>query len=260
MPFTDPLVLFRTAVDRLDACDFSGAARCCDPVSLRQHHRNELSRYAPEKQQRAMRIEDFMSGDPDMPREVAEYYVSQSRQTVELSSDVARELPGIPSVEALQNASADAVFAAFLDGRSSQRQLERLVAAGRIAPAEFDAALAMNPDRTHLIPRGFVEASPVIGYIIYQRDFTAGAVPPGPSDQRWIVEEQSRIASLPLDEQDLLRDMTNHYSPAIAICRRQPDSSWLLLADYNFLDRGNGTIIGTALEDSVDEDTISECS
>ena len=73
MSFADPLELFRAAVERLNADDFSATARCCDPVSLRSFQRGMVGRYSRPDHVRVVNAEEYMRMSPDIPREAAEY-------------------------------------------------------------------------------------------------------------------------------------------------------------------------------------------
>src|SRR2546421_10802375 len=154
----DPLVLFDATLNALNAEDWRGAAQLCDPVSLRAFKRHLLEQFAPEKPARELTIEDFLRHTPDKPRQVAEYELAQHRRRVDLRRRLEEELPGVSSVDDLQQLDPAEAFARWLDGRSVRRQVERQIADARI-PHAMDGA-ALRRYRAAYTPLGVVFEGP----------------------------------------------------------------------------------------------------
>ncbi len=254
MSFTDPLELFRVALARLNDGDFLGAARYCDPVSLRAFQRQMIDRYAQLSAPRALTPDYFMRSDPTMPREVAEFEALRYAKQSATWLDISRELTGIDTLDALRAAHADVVFAQFLDGKSLQRAFSRMIAAGELTQGDLEASLAQNTHRHDLTPLAVVELSPTIGHILYRYTPYAPDADAHPAAARHLADEHARLAALPPDEQLLHAERSRDYAPSIASCRRQPDGSWLLLADHDFLGTGGGMIVSRADVDTENED------
>jgi hypothetical protein len=67
----------------------------------------------------------------DMPEAVAAYEADRLMERSTPEARLREELPTVASVEALRGMSPDAVFAAWLDGRSLRRQIEAGTRSGR---------------------------------------------------------------------------------------------------------------------------------
>lgn len=102
MSFTDPLELFRTALFSLRDGDFLGAARCCDPVSLRVYQKGLVEQYSDAKPFVAVTAEQLLSSDPTRSRDVVESMLSRHAATLAHHGDVSRNLPGISSLDELR--------------------------------------------------------------------------------------------------------------------------------------------------------------
>ena len=248
--FADPLDMFRTAVARLDADDYRGTAQCCDPVSLRSFKRGLESRFSVREPVRKMTVKDFMSGDPDMPLEVAEYNLKQFERAQSTHGKITDELPGVSSIDELRAAPADAVFAAYLDGRSMARQLRKAAEIQFIRSSDADLAETLKAFRHGLVPIAHVEAGPTIGHILFKRGFAI----PDPAKDPWAAKDAARVAALPQDEQALIAELREFQAPSIALCRRQPGGGWLLLAGYEFLDTGFAVAMGMSGDDDPDDE------
>jgi hypothetical protein len=230
MAFADPLDLFRAAVTAVQGGDFLAVARLADPVSLRTFQRQLLQQFAPAVPQVPPTAEDLMQSSPDMPRAVAEYRVSRRRELVEHEDPaqrLPRELPGIASLEVLRSLDSAEVFAAWLDGRSLRRQVQRIRDAGGATPAMLAAADQLQVQTDRWVGLGVVHDGAHVAYVAYRShlDHTA-------TDSDRFAEH---LATLPDDEQQLLRETHTGEEPRMIRCRRQADGSWLLLAEEPFL-------------------------
>lgn len=252
--FDDPLELFRVAVERMNADDFRGAAQCCDPVSLRAYQRASVARFEQSHHRRPLRVEDYVSGDPDMPREVAEYNLRKQQESVALYDNVSMEFPGFDSADALRDGAALDVFAAFLEGKSLRHLLMNAVAAGHITLRDVDVSAALNAHRWSFAAVGVVQASASIAHILYRYEVTGQEPTADAVADPWVERERERIASLPEDEQALFSELQGNEMPRTATCRRQPGGDWLLIAGYDFMGASGGMAIGRAAPDDEDDD------
>ncbi len=234
MPFTDPLELFRAAVDAYIAGDYLGVARLADPVSLRVHKRLMLYFYGVRVQPQVLTAEDILQSSPEMPRAVAEYQASQHQQLADPAAQLERELPGVSSLDALRSLDAAQVFAASLDGRSYRRQIERLVAEGHATREAVVSAEQFHALHFPFVPLGVVEDGPHVAYVVYRQE---------PVEEETEASElPEAIAALPDDEQQLERELNGRGLPRLLRCRRQLDGGWLFYADYDFFSPGSVSI------------------
>ena len=240
MTFTDPLELFRVALARLNDDDFLGAARCCDPVSLRAYRTSLIERFADQDPAPSVTAEQLLHSDPTLSREAAESIVSRHADAVAHNRDVARNLPGIANLEALCDSPADVVFAAYLDGNSVSRVLKRWEPNEEIPMPDRDTVLRMNAFRHDFTPIACIDVSSSISQMLYRHGFVQPPAELGGAS----VHELEQIAHWPADEQSLHLELRANAAREIALCRRQPDGSWLLIAESDFLGAGGGYFIG----------------
>ena len=130
--FTDPLAVFRAAVDVLNTASWSSAAALADPVSLRVFVKGIYETLNPDAPRYIPTAEDYMKGDPTMPREVAEYHVANARRHSDPADRLSQQFPGVDSMDAFRALPPEEVLARWMDGRSAQRQIRRLAELGRI--------------------------------------------------------------------------------------------------------------------------------
>ncbi|HEU4564423.1 MAG TPA: hypothetical protein VFS05_07240 [Gemmatimonadaceae bacterium] len=238
MKYDDPLALFRDAVDALNRGDWLAAAALCDPLSLRSFRRSLLLEIAPSEPPRSLTVDDFVRHTPDMPREVAEYQVEQSRKFMAPMRRLRENLPGVRSVEEAEAMSPEELFAGWLDGRSPWRQIERLAAEGRIPAATVAQARAYPLPVHRYEVLGVVHDGDRIAHVVY-RHANAPDAPDEEAHEAWLAEQ-------PEEERELARDLAWRAPPQVVTCRRQPDGSWRLLAGWDFLHLGSSAIVGFA--------------
>jgi hypothetical protein len=249
--FTDPLALFRQAVDALNTEDWAAAAALIDPVSLRTFARQLLERLAPAVPHRTVTADEYMRSDPQLPREIAEYYAAEARRHADSASRLQQELPEVGSAEALRALTPDEVFRHWLDGRSMRRQIERLAADGRISRRAADRRTMAGFTSYHYVPLGVVADGDRIAHILYRHD-----VDP---DQPWSGDLANWLASQPADEQVLARELWACGHPSTAMVRRQGDGTWRFVVDHDFLNVGSTHITGVRLQDE-DAESASDSS
>jgi hypothetical protein len=224
--YADPLELFRDAVAALNKADWRAVAAFCDPASLRVFKRKliDLMTLAPE-QAGQITTHELMRAVPNMPRAVAEYQVAQFRESVNPKRRLNAEVPSVKSREELEAMTPAAVFAAWVDGKSLRRQVDREVSRGRLTRAS--AAQVLEEARATFDFRGlaFVPDGDRIGYVIY-RYVT--------SSQRAAPADDGSADKAP-DDVEFMRDVSGHSPPMSSTVRRQSDGGWLLVADTDFL-------------------------
>ncbi len=236
MPFTDPVALFNLAQSHLNREDWLGAARLCDPVSLRAFKREMLQSLAPSVPHPVLTPEEYMKLQPDLPREVAEYQANEHARLTDPARRLRDELPGITSPEQLRSMEPAEIFAAWLEGRSPRAQIARLVEQGHVT-AEVGATIAAH----HMPPRRYVALGAVpdgehLAHVVF-RD----------ASEPWL-DIAAQMDELPQDERALSRQLRPHSFARLAPCLRQPDGTWRLVADHRFMGVTVGQIFGVGTD------------
>lgn len=245
MTSTDAMGVFQEAIAALKAQDFVRLAGLCDPVSLRSFQRSVLSQLDPHVSHATLTVEQLMQAVPDMPKEVAEYQTAQYRRDDDPARRLERLLPGFESVEAAHALDAGQLFSAWIEARSPRRIVEREVAAGRAAPEMLAVAAEFSDKMYDFLALGAVEDGARMAYVLHR--IGADGSQPQASDDR------GDLAELPDEEYELSRETEGVAPPQVARCIRQPDGSWRLYADYDFLSLGSFAIqVGTGREESPD--------
>ena len=243
MIFRDPLELFRASVERMSVDDFVGAAALCDPVSLRAFHRDVMRMHSEPT---------VVYPDPTGSQDPTEGALIQQRARNDRRDQLARMFPSLTDPWVLDGLTADAVYAAYLDGQSPRRQLEWQVAKGYSPTSALDRWSSVGT-RWPLRAVGCAGIDEPIAHIVFvlvtQDEANPGAARAIGSSAA--VELQRRFAVLPSDEQQFARDRERSYHPQTIACRRQPDGGWLLVADWQFLGH-NASWIGFEETEATD--------
>jgi len=227
----------------VNRADWHAVAALCDPASLIAFRRQQLERIVPTTASPALTVETFLRHQPDMPRAVAEYQVEQYRRnSAALTQRLLESMPGVASANDLRALSPAAAFAAWLEGRSPRRQIERLAADGHILAATA-ALLGDMSDLHHHVPLGVVFDGARVAHVAYHVE---GDAEDDPTD-----EAAEWLARLTVEERDLARDLSGRERPQMETCRRQPDGTWRLLARDDFLSLGS---IGYSVDSVAPED------
>ncbi|MDB4909076.1 MAG: hypothetical protein JWO05_3860 [Gemmatimonadetes bacterium] len=228
MSFSDPTPLFHSALAALNVEDWRIAAMHCDPVSLRAFQRQKVDQFAPLLPEQVLKPEDLMRLDPEMPREVAEYQAAHHRQQIDSESRLQRQLPGYSSMSQVSEADPVALFASWLEGHSPRAQVLRLVEQGQAPP---EAVALMSASSTSLrfdyVVLGSVPDGEMAAHVVYRNEADEAALFSG--------EGAAQLAALPEDEQRLRRMVMARGHARLALCRRQEDGSWRLVAGHDFM-------------------------
>lgn len=226
--YTDPLELFVAAVNRLNDEDWTAVTALCDPVSLSSFKRSLVDNLAPPSpQSQKLTATELMKAVPNMPRAVAEYQVTRFRESLDPKHRMREQVPSIKSREALEALDAPSVFAAWLEGKSMRRQIERDLEFKRMSRAMANEILAQGIKPFNFQPLGFLPDGNRIVHIVYRRNQAArGPFPP---------TDELRDAGCTLLEMELMRDAWGREHPLTVMARKQSDDGWLLVADADFL-------------------------
>jgi hypothetical protein len=223
----DPVQLFQTVVDRMNAEDWEGVAGLCDPVSLVSFRRGMLQQYT-RSEPMATTVEQFMKMSPDMPREVAEYNVKRMQQSTDPEQSLHRDFPNVASAAALRALEPAGFFAEWLFGRSPQRQLREQARRGAISKAKADALFSRPLQQFQYETVGAVADGDRIAHVLYRLKMTP---PAGAQADDWLAE-------VPAEERDFVRETATRGHPHLFLCRKQPDGGWLAVADLQFIGTG----------------------
>jgi len=227
----DPVELFRAAVEGLEQEKWMDVAGLCDPVSLRAFKQSFLSQFdlSPGV---SWTVEELLRFSPDMPRTVAEYQILQFHRQSDPALRLARDFPLVGSIEELRELDPAEVFARWLEGKSPRGQILAAVREGSISEA---AAAAHSSELGRLPPYesvGAVKDGADVAYVLYQ--FARN------SSGEMSDEVKEWMDDLSPEEREFAELEVPH--PSIATCRRQPDKSWRLIADRDFLHFGSISI------------------
>ena len=223
----DPLALFNAAVAALNDEQWLMAARLCDPVSLSRFRRQQLDQLAPTAPWHDVTAEEMMKYQPGLSRELAGFQAQVHRDHTRPEFLLKQGFPMLPSVEMLAALGPAELFAAWLEGQSPRRQLKRLIERG-LAPPEIAEHLDdMNSPRKYAL-LGVISEGESAAYILYREDL-------GDESAMWDGEVGEHVRKLPEGERELEQFLASRAQPRTAVCRRQADGSWKLLAGHQFL-------------------------
>ena len=237
----DPLDLFRAAVNALNEERWLDVAKLCDPATLREFKRSTLAQF-DSPLRHVWTVEDFLRHSPDMPREVAEYQLTQIHRQAHPDTRFARDFPSLKDVAELRSMEPKEVFASWLEGRSIRRQVEQMVSEGRISSAALSAHSEMMAAMKHrLTPIGALPDGDDLMHILYAF---------GPVDSADTLDEPGESAANGSPEDRKLGRVMSRAYPLVTSCIRQPRGHWCLIADYNFLSMGS---VSVGIGDSEDD-------
>ena len=236
--YPDPLAVFRAAVEALKNGRWQALAGMCDPASLQSFKRQVLEGYTPIQPQRVMTVEEYLRHSPETPRVVAEYYVAQYAKQFDPAPRLKREFPRVDGVEALRALSPAEVFARWLEGRSVGHQLSLQAEEGVMPASAVPEIMASMLELYDFEALGAVPDGDRVAHVVYRRAFHARETATGDDD----TEYRRWMERLSAEERELSRDLGEHGDAMIAATRRQPDGSWRLLADYDFLHVGSVSV------------------
>jgi len=118
-------LFFRAIADE----KWDAAARLLDTTAIRRMVTEQL-RYRPERDRRELTVEDFMRGDPNKPREVAEYELKRLREQMAKRDSGERfssEFHGVRSAAELRALSTSQVAARYLQAKDQRVQFREFL-------------------------------------------------------------------------------------------------------------------------------------
>jgi hypothetical protein len=167
---SEPIELFRQAVDALNREDWMRLALLCEPASLDDFKSELVDSLSSGSDQASLTAIELMKAVPTMPRAVAEYQLARFRENLDPKRRLREEVPTVPTVAALKEMQPVEVFAAWLEGRSHRRQIERNVEMKRMSRAQANEIVAEGLHRFAFTPIGFVKDGRNAGFVVYRRD------------------------------------------------------------------------------------------
>ncbi len=169
---SEPIELFLAAIDALDREDWLRLASYCDPESLETFKTELVATLSPSPapDQTKLTATEMMKAVPTMPRAVAEYQLARFRERLDPRRRLRDEVPTVPSVDALESMTPLEVFAAWLEGRSHRRQIERNVEQRRMSRSTANDILAEGLHRPTFSAIGFVKEGRTAGHVLYRTD------------------------------------------------------------------------------------------
>jgi len=235
----DPLKAFAAATDALARGEWLRAAACCDPESLAAFKAGARRRHDPDAlaEARTVSPDDYLSRDPAMPRQVAEYLAAQHRSRPSPAAELRAQFPGFATFQQLADASDPEVFAAWLRGRSLRHELEKEIARSALPPEHAAAVLEEAAAEYRFRVIGWLPEGERLAHVLF-RPMEEDSSPAG--DTEATVQGEGEYEA----------GFGTEAEPLIATCRRQPDGTWLLLASFTFLRRGGEWfVMGVDAED-----------
>ncbi len=237
--FSSPSEAFNAAQEAIARDDWTAFVACCDADSVRMVRRRIVAQVSAPRHPDPT-AESYMSGPNAMPRAVAEHHVAQVARWREQEGQIEHTLPGVQSIGMLPAMTDAAVFAAWLDGKSHRRQIERMARRGEIAPAVAEAAATATPADIPYVAIGAVPDGERLAQLVYRwRLHPVDDSPGGPE-----IREANRAfeAAVPVEERPLAHDLMERDHAQTVLCRQQADGSWRLVASEYMLNIGNGVI------------------
>ena len=225
---SDPISIFRAAATAIESEAWDEAAALCDPATLSLYKREILSRL--ETSPYPWTAERLLQFEPDLPREVAEFQAARLAEEAD-PHRVLDELPGIASVDELRAMTPAKVFAAWLEGQSFNRLLERARGIPDVPDRVLDDAMQFRfRTRYHIL--GTVEDGVGLTFVVFRREHDSAESAEAEG------RPEDRPAGLSDAEFSALQDQHRTYVE-FAPLRRQSDGTWRLFAGSTFLGLNN---------------------
>lgn len=220
------------AVAAIERGDWKAFIALCDPVSIRRFKNELVWQFSDHGYAPPITVEDLMSEMPDLPREVAEYNLTRMNRYRDPVERLQLELSTVSSVDELQSLDPSEVLIRWLQSRMPQREDEFSVrtwepSSGmgvteirKLSQEELDNDFIYKPEYVVL---GSVRDGEELAHVVCRH-----------ADQHdRDDEEQSEDYTTPSDEAELNCVIQNRVHMLTALCRRQPDGAWRLIAERN---------------------------
>ena len=168
------LGLARELFDALSAEAWSRAADLFEPEHVANWFRDQL-RSIPQEQPVAITAEQLRRGDPEMPLEVAEYYVARMRRQRSRRTPEG-QFAGVESWAALSELTAVEAFARFLEASDPRTQVANAVK--NLLPEKLPHWDKNRPNFGYAVLGGVPEGDGLC-HVIYRRRWSPGEEHPG---------------------------------------------------------------------------------
>lgn len=214
----------------LEAGRHTDAAALVHPAALSRSRERSLSelRTRGEGAFRAMTAEDFLRGDPGMPREVAEYQAARANEQMPDDGGWALERAGVASLEELERMSPAEAFARFLAVNDTRATVRRAVArepdaglrelATRAAPRTVRAVIGSVPA---LAASG--EPDHDVAYVTYTIGYGLSPIGKARPEHARLIGARRDGAEWKIDFDDSPDDVLGGISVGISVLRVEGD-------------------------------------
>lgn len=244
-----PVAAFNAIVAAFLAEDWERVADLVDPESLVVFHHQVVSGYAVDLSMTEDDVQHLMT---EFPPEVAAYFREQHDRVADPATRLALELPAVGSLEELRALTPRQLFVRWLESNTMQAHLQR---ARKLAPLADPAVLeetwegyqALAGRREYTV-LGVVCDEPDLAHVVYRVEYRS---PDGEPSRRVLVFPGDQRAGLTAEESARLERVRQYYDavgarmrPSTTAVRRQPDGTWRLLADLEFLGAAGMMAVG----------------
>ena len=219
-------------VAAIERGDWNAFIDLCDPVSLRRFKNELVWQFSDHGYSPPVTVEDFMSEMPEMPPEVAEYNRAQMNSYRDPAVRLSLELSSVSSLEELKSLEPSEVLIRWLTSRMPRREDE-------FAVRKWEPSRGLEVTEIRRLSE-----EEIAGNFIYKPEYLVlGSVRDG-EDFAHVVcrhadrgdaahEEGADNCATPDDEAELNRAFGNRTLMLTALCRRQIDGTWRLIAERN---------------------------
>lgn len=200
-----PVQIVTDAVAAIERGDWGAFIALCDPVSLRRFKNDLVWQFSDHGYSKGVTVEDFMEEMPDMPREVVEYNLAEMERYRDPSLRLQLEISTVSNLDELKRLEPHEVMIRWLQSRMLYRD-----------------------DEFSIWKPAFV----MLGSVRDGADFSHVLCRHASADDD-TDEDESEDYVTPRDEKELDRLLRNRTHMLTAVCRRQPDGTWRLIAERN---------------------------
>jgi hypothetical protein len=226
---SDPVVLVRTAADYLSVGNWKEVAALCDPVSLATFRYVMVEGFGIHGDEPLVTLEEFAKALPDAPAPVIEYQYARYLSYALPVARLRREFPGVNSLAELKMLEPASLYTKFLEGRSPQSVIERLVERRGVSRQQANVPPTTMPRRYEVL--GAVLEGESYAHVVYRE--VPHQQPPMRAETRMM-----RVDATPRDEDQFTLEQWHRGNVSVETCRRQADGSWRLLAHIGLLGAG----------------------
>lgn len=226
-----PSQIITDAVAAIDRGDWNAFIDLCDPVSLRRFKKELVCQFSDDEYSPDYLLDEFLREVPEFTRADAEYYSAEVNRRLSPAVRLSLELSTVSGMEELQGLEPGEVLIRWLKARMP-RTGNQFPATGREPPHRFESEEVDRLSQEELDDFIFKAEYLVLGSVRdgneYAHVVCRHADRSDPGD-----EEDPEDYAAPRDEAELDRALRNRTLMLTALCRRQSDGSWRLIAERN---------------------------